>query len=65
MKEVKIGDQIWAVENLNVDTFRNGDRIPQVKTDEEWIAAGNNKQPAWCYYENNAANGVNYGKLYN
>ena len=35
-KSVKIGTQVWATENLNVDRFRNGDPIPQAKTDEEW-----------------------------
>ena len=51
--------------NLDVSTFRNGDPILQAKTKEEWEKAGENKQPAWCYYENNAANGKKYGKLYN
>jgi len=64
-KSVKIGPQVWAMENLNVDRFRNGDPIPQAKTDEEWERAGKNKQPAWCYYENDPKNGETYGKLYN
>lgn len=62
---VTIGTQVWATKNLNVTTFRNGDPIPQAKTDAEWKAAGENKQPAWCYYDNNAANGAKYGILYN
>ena len=62
---VTIGTQTWTTKNLDVATFRNGDAIPQAKTDEEWYAAGNNKQPAWCYYKNNTANGTKYGKLYN
>jgi len=62
---IKIGTQTWATKNLNVAKFRNGDVISQAKTDEEWEAAGDNKQPAWCYYENNTANGTKYGKLYN
>ena len=62
---VKIGSQVWATENLNVDRFRNGDPIPQAKTNEEWERAGKNKQPAWCYYENDPKNGETYGKLYN
>ena len=64
-KDVKIGDQIWMAENLNVAKFRNGDLIPEAKTDKEWDNAGKNGQPAWCYYQNNTANGTKYGKLYN
>jgi uncharacterized protein (TIGR02145 family) len=62
---VTIGTQVWMTKNLDVDHFRNGDPIPQAKTDEEWKRAGENKQPAWCYYDNDPANGVKYGKLYN
>lgn len=29
--EVKIGNQIWMTENLNVDKFRNGDPIVEAK----------------------------------
>jgi uncharacterized protein (TIGR02145 family) len=63
--EVTIGKQVWMSENLNVDKFRNGDPIPEAKTDEEWEKAGENGEPAWCYYDNNPANGAKYGKLYN
>ena len=62
---VKIGNQIWMTENLNLDRFRNGDIIPEAKTAEEWKAAGNTKRPAWCYYHNDPKNGDKYGKLYN
>lgn len=64
-QSIKIGTQTWTTKNLDVSIFRNGDAIPQAKTDEEWEAAGDDKQPAWCYYENNTANGTKYGKLYN
>jgi uncharacterized protein (TIGR02145 family) len=64
-KSVKIGKQEWMTENLNVDKFRNGDQIPEAKTDKEWMEAGNKKLPAWCYYDNKLANGKKYGKLYN
>lgn len=63
--EVSIGKQVWMTENLNVDKFRNGDSILEAKTDEEWRKAGENGQPAWCYYNNNPDNGDRYGKLYN
>jgi len=64
-KTVEIGNQIWMAENLNVDRFRNGDPIPEAKTNEEWQRAGENKQPAWCYLDNDPANGDKYGKMYN
>jgi len=64
-KTMKIGDQIWMVENLNVSHFRNGDSIPEAKTPAEWQLAGNEHKPAWCYYNNDPANAKKYGKLYN
>jgi len=62
---VRIGTQNWAIANLNVSTFRNGDSIPQAKTNKEWVAAGDAGKPAWCYYNNDPAIGKIYGKLYN
>jgi len=64
-KEVTIGKQVWMTQNLNVDKFRNGDPIPEAKTNEEWSKAGENGEPAWSYYNNNPDNGDRYGKLYN
>jgi len=60
--EIKIGTQTWTSKNLDVETYRNGDEIPQVKDKEEWA---NLSTGAWCYYENETANGKKYGKLYN
>jgi uncharacterized protein (TIGR02145 family) len=65
INEVIIGKQVWTAANLNVDKFRNGEPIPHAKTDEEWKKAGENKEPAWCYYDNDPTNGEKYGKLYN
>jgi uncharacterized protein (TIGR02145 family) len=62
---VTIGTQVWMTKNLDVSKFRNGDPIPEAKTTEEWENAGKNKQPAWCYYDNNPKNAEKYGKLYN
>jgi len=55
----------WMTNNLSIDTFSNGDPIPHAKTNEEWVKAGKNRQPAWCYYNNDPNNGEMYGKLYN
>jgi len=64
-KKVKIGDQIWMTENLNADHFRNGDIIPEAKSNEDWEKAGNEHKPVWCYFANDTSNGKWYGKLYN
>lgn len=64
LKTVTIGNT-WTAENLNVTTFRNGDAIPEAKTDAEWKNACAMGKPAWCYYNNDPANGEKYGRLYN
>jgi uncharacterized protein (TIGR02145 family) len=64
-KEVKIGNQTWMNENLNVEFFRNGQPINEAKTQEDWKIAGENQRPAWCYYNNEELNGTSHGKLYN
>ncbi len=62
---VSIGSQVWIAKNLNVDHFVNGDPIPRAGTIAEWIAATNNRTPAWCYYDNDQSIGRTDGKLYN
>ena len=59
---ITIGNQNWMVKNLDVSTYRNGDSIPQVQDSTDWA---NLKTGAWCYYDNDPANGAIYGKLYN
>lgn len=63
--EIKIGNQIWMAENLNTNRFQNGDLIAEARTDLEWKHAGENKQSAWCYYDNDPINAEKYGRLYN
>jgi uncharacterized protein (TIGR02145 family) len=55
-------NQTWTTTNLNVSKYRNGDVIPQVTDPTVWA---NLTTGAWCYYNNDPANGVIYGKLYN
>jgi hypothetical protein len=59
---IKIGNQLWTKNNLNVNKYRNGDLIPEVKDPKEWYKLTTG---AWCYYNNDPKNGAIYGKLYN
>ncbi len=62
---VTIGTQTWALANLNVNTFQNGDSITEARTNKEWETLCQSGKPAWCYYNNDPLNGQKFGKLYN
>ena len=62
LPSVTIGTQIWTNKNLDVATYRDGTPIPQVTDPDEWASLNTG---AWCYYNNDPANGEVYGKLYN
>lgn len=59
---VIIGSQEWVSENLNVSKYNDGTIIPQVTDPAAWA---NLTTGAWCYYDNDPANGLIYGRLYN
>lgn len=59
---VKLGGYVVMKRNLNVSHYRNGDIIPQVRGKVAWAALTTG---AWCWYNNDSANGAIYGKLYN
>ena len=59
---VVIGTQEWMLRNLDVTKYRNGDDIPEITDQTQW---NNLTTGAWCYYNNDPANGAIYGKLYN
>jgi uncharacterized protein (TIGR02145 family) len=61
-QEVTIGTQIWQTTNLDVTTYSDGTPIPEVTDPNAWA---NLTTGAWCYYNNDTANGAIYGKLYN
>lgn len=61
-KTIKIGTQIWMVENLKTSKYRNGDLITIVTDEIEWRTISTE---ACCTYNNNVALGNKYGKLYN
>jgi uncharacterized protein (TIGR02145 family) len=47
---IKIQNQGWMAQNLQVKHFRNGDTIYQAQSDKEWKQAYENRVPAWCFY---------------
>jgi uncharacterized protein (TIGR02145 family) len=60
---VTICNQTWTAKNLDVNTYRNGDPIPQVTDPTAWV---NLTTGAWCWYNNDSATYAStYGKLYN
>jgi uncharacterized protein (TIGR02145 family) len=62
LPSVAIGTQVWTNKNLDVTTYRDGTPIPQVINA---FALQNLTTGAWCYVNNDRANGAIYGKLYN
>jgi len=60
--DITIGTQVWTKCNLDVTTYRNGDVIPEVQDPAVWASLTTG---AWCWYNNDSANGPTYGKLYN
>jgi uncharacterized protein (TIGR02145 family) len=63
--ECQIGTLTWTTQNLNVDRFRNGDRIPEAKTATEWETADKEHKPAWCLFEHLGNPSGYYGRFYN
>jgi Bacterial surface proteins containing Ig-like domains len=61
---VKIGNQVWTVENLRTTKYNDGSTIPLVNDSGEWE---NLTTPAYCYYNNttSADNIAKFGALYN
>ena len=62
LQTVQIGTQTWKAKNASVETYQNGDVIPEVTDAAAWNSLTTG---AWCYYANSTANGTVYGKLYN
>jgi uncharacterized protein (TIGR02145 family) len=81
IESVVIGTQEWSTRNFEAVATPLGVTIPNVTANADWanatvlynaaISAGATEREAliaaamWCYYDNAAANGAIYGKLYN
>ena len=59
---VKIGNQVWMVENLKTTKYNNGTSIPNVADVNHWVIL---ETGAYCNYKNNESNSEIYGRLYN
>lgn len=59
---VIIGTQEWTSENLQSETYANGDPITNVSDNNQWNLQ---TEGAWSYYDNDSIYNEDYGKLYN
>jgi uncharacterized protein (TIGR02145 family) len=64
---IKIGNQIWTVENLRTTKYNDGSSISNVIEDNAWNSCLYTKTPGYCYYNNttNIASIKKWGALYN
>ncbi len=59
---MKIGKQLWMVENLKTTHYNNGDPIPNITDNSQWDTT---HQGAYRNYYNNTHYVAKYGRLYN
>jgi len=59
---VRIGTQVWTVQNLNVTRYSNGDPIENITENSTWNTL---TTAGYCDYNNIPSNSTVYGKLYN
>jgi len=60
--EIKIGKQVWMVENLRTTKFNDGSSIANITSEEQWNDAS---RPGYCWCDNDIDNKNTYGALYN
>jgi len=61
-RTVTIGNQVWMAENLRATRYNDGRQIPFVTDQAAW---SNLRGPGYTWYDNDPANRVTYGGLYN
>jgi len=62
---VKIGNQVWTVENLKTTKYNDGTVIPLVADNSIWSSYDHDSKPAYCWYDDNINYKGKYGALYN
>jgi uncharacterized protein (TIGR02145 family)/uncharacterized repeat protein (TIGR02543 family) len=61
--EVRIGTQVWMIENLRTTKLRDGSRIKNATGLLEWESL---QEPGYCWYDNDSVtNRKTYGAIYN
>lgn len=61
-KTVVIGNQTWMAENLKTTHYSNGDQIPNIINNSEWVYSN---YGAYCWMENDEKYKKIYGAIYN
>lgn len=62
-KTIKIGTQVWMIQNLRTTRYNNGTLIPKVENNTAWASL---TTPAYCWYNNDSTmNAKLLGALYN
>ena len=62
-KTIRIGNQTWMAENLKTTKYNDGELIPNITGDVEWLEFTSG---AYCWYNNDGTGNKNtYGALYN
>ena len=64
MEKVIVGNQTWALENLGITKFRNGEEIPLVENSEAWSKYSSIGLPC-CAYVDYKKSMAKYGLFYN
>lgn len=59
---LRIGDQIWFLENLRTTKYSDGSNIQFVTDNNQWAGLTSG---AYCWFENNNIYEIPHGKLYN
>lgn len=59
---IEIGSQCWMQENLKTTKYKDGNAIPGALDDVAWASTATG---AYAIFDNNSANDLTYGKLYN
>jgi uncharacterized protein (TIGR02145 family) len=64
IQSVAIKNQVWMKANLSIDSYRNGESIPEAKSEAEWLKFAEEKQGCWSYPEYKSSNN-GLGRIYN